>query len=171
MEMVVECTGDNLTGRQFNNLPTLATIYRQFTWRQFTDNLIQFRSSRFVTAFPRETCAKAQSNPGTPSAGNPTGPSSFRCSNQSSGPLLVSRKIIGEGGFRRSRNASRRNPGACDARSPGRRCIDRFGSHNPNFGRSPESIVSDFRKPPQMEAPKLLVMPAHLLLLVISSIT
>ncbi len=27
--------------------------------------------------------------------------------------------------------------------------INRFGNYNPNFGRSPEPIVSDFRKPPQ----------------------
>jgi len=38
--------------------------------------------------------------------------------------------------------------------------INRFGNYNPNFGRSPAPIISDFRKPPQMEAPKVLEMPS-----------
>jgi hypothetical protein len=38
--------------------------------------------------------------------------------------------------------------------------INRFGNYNPNFGRSPAPIISYFRKPPQMEAPKVLEMPS-----------
>jgi hypothetical protein len=37
--------------------------------------------------------------------------------------------------------------------------INRFGNYNPNFGRAPEPIVLEFRKPPQMETTKVLVMP------------
>jgi hypothetical protein len=36
--------------------------------------------------------------------------------------------------------------------------INRFGNFNPNFGRSPEPIISDFRKPPPTESPKVSVM-------------
>jgi TnpA family transposase len=37
--------------------------------------------------------------------------------------------------------------------------INRFGNYNPNFGRAPEPAVLEFRKPPQMETGKVLVMP------------
>ena len=38
--------------------------------------------------------------------------------------------------------------------------MNRFGSYNPRFGRAPEPIVLQFRKPPQMETTKVLVMPS-----------
>jgi Tn3 transposase DDE domain len=38
--------------------------------------------------------------------------------------------------------------------------INRFGNYNPKFGRAPEPIVLQFRKPPQMETMKVLVMPS-----------
>jgi hypothetical protein len=37
--------------------------------------------------------------------------------------------------------------------------INRFGNYNPNFGRAPEPIIVEFRKPPQVETTKVLVMP------------
>jgi len=37
--------------------------------------------------------------------------------------------------------------------------INRFGNYNPNFSRTPGPIVLEFRKPPQGETGKILVMP------------
>ena len=37
--------------------------------------------------------------------------------------------------------------------------INRFGNYNPNFGRAPEPIMVEFRKPPQVETTNVLVMP------------
>jgi hypothetical protein len=37
--------------------------------------------------------------------------------------------------------------------------INRLGNYSLNFGRPPEPIVLDFRKPPQRESAKVLVMP------------
>ena len=37
--------------------------------------------------------------------------------------------------------------------------INRFGNYNPNFSRTPGPVVLEFRKPPQGETGKILVMP------------